>query len=758
MARVNVTSWLVVFLCCAVFPAVVAQLGITQTTATLSEARDWLAATSSGDLVLFGGGVNATPYTPSDRVDICNVTSRSWTTATLSIPRIELAAASSSNLVFFGGGSYIETPVYDRVDIYNVSNGSWSTASLSQARHRLAATSVGNLILFGGGYNDTGPSNVIDIYNVTNKTWTTATLSQARGNLAATSVTDRYALFAGGTNGTGPLNIVDIFDLLSRMWNTTTLSQPRSSLTAASVSDLAFFVNGNDGQVSNLVDIFNATAQTWSTATLSQARSDIAAASVGDIIAFGGGYNDSTDFSVVDMYNVTSNIWFTTTLSQARDYLAATSSLNKIFFGGGIDVMVFNVVDIFEVPLSPMSPMSLLQPQLTSSPHTLQPIVFTSTTVTSSRTIPSSVVTNTSLSTFEGLPSGAIVGIVVGTATLLIGVGVILFLILFIKRRKQRKRRTREYNENSSTMQQQIGTVVIESVTNTTTNDEMNATFLSSTFQPGTETLKGPFSGQIPLNELKIGNEIGQGTYGRVCVGKWQKYRVALKFCQNKGTMDEFLREANLMMSLPPHPNVVRMYGVSIDGTQPVIVMEYCEGGSLDKLLYDMNQQISNDLKIRWVYEIALGMSHLHKFNIIHRDLAARNILLSHPNFNEAHPKISDFGMSRVLRQDIEGRTVNKSGPACWMSPESIGKQVYSKKSDVWMFGVLVYEIAARREPHNERNPFDVLKEISEKGLTPVIPNDCPNKLRQLMRMCWNMDPQQRPTFETICTVLGSVA
>ena len=85
---------------------------------------------------------------------------------------------------------------------------------------------------------------------------------------------------------------------------------------------------------------------------------------------------------------------------------------------------------------------------------------------------------------------------------------------------------------------------------------------------------------EISLNELEIGSEIGSGTYGRVCVGKWKnKYRVALKFCQNRGKIDEFMREANLMISLPPHPNVVQMFGVCIEGTQPIIVMEYCSGG-----------------------------------------------------------------------------------------------------------------------------------------------------------------------------------
>jgi hypothetical protein len=231
MARVNVTSWLVVLLCCAVFVAIVGQSGISQTTATLSEARYQLAATSLGDLVFFGGGNNATG--PSDRVDIYDVTSGIWTAATLSVPRFALAAASAGNLVFFAGGCCYSA----QVDIYNMSNGSWNTASLSQARAELAATSVGNLVLFGGGCCDTYGNfvNVVDIYNVPSNTWTTATLSQARGYLAATSVANRYVLFAGGCC---PSNVVDIFDSLYGMWNAATLSWSRTIEDGVHTADI----------------------------------------------------------------------------------------------------------------------------------------------------------------------------------------------------------------------------------------------------------------------------------------------------------------------------------------------------------------------------------------------------------------------------------------------------------------------------------------------------------------------------------------
>jgi mitogen-activated protein kinase kinase kinase 9 len=336
----------------------------------------------------------------------------------------------------------------------------------------------------------------------------------------------------------------------------------------------------------------------------------------------------------------------------------------------------------------------------------------------------------------------------------LIVAAIILLIVFLRKKRKNKKSKTEKDIEQGAVKDEKHETVVLENVPNTVMLTETNTTL--TTYQPGTgtETLKSLTPGQIPFNELEIGNDIGEGNCGRVCVGKWKKYRVALKFCQNRGKMEEFLREANLMISLPPHPNVVRMYGVSIDGTQPIIVMEYCAGGSLDKLLYDSQEQISKEQKMRWVHEIALGMCHLHKHNIVHRDLAARNILLLHPYPNDSHLKISDFGMSRVLRQSIEGKTLNRIGPIRWMAPESIRDQVYSKYSDVWMFGVLVFEIVAQHEPHVDIDPNEVSVLIRDKGMTPKIPSKCPQKLRELMQMCWQVRPEQRPSFEAICAML----
>jgi len=205
------------------------------------------------------------------------------------------------------------------------------------------------------------------------------------------------------------------------------------------------------------------------------------------------------------------------------------------------------------------------------------------------------------------------------------------------------------------------------------------------------------------------------------------------------------------MIDLPPHPNVVQVFGVSLDGPQPVIVMEYCAGGSLDTLLFDSNLKLSDEQKLRFVRGIALGMLHLHELNIVHRDLAARNILLT----ASGDPKISDFGMSRILQKEEEGKTKKNLGPIRWMAPESLAQQTYSKKSDVWSFGIVVYEIVARREPHTEVNPLEVGLLIRDRHLTPKIPRHCPPILREVMQFFWQADPNQRPSFKEIRRLLA---
>jgi len=672
--------------------AVVAQSGLTQATTTLSEARYSLAATSSGELIFFGGGYNKTTYAPSARVDIGNVTSGIWTTATLSIPRGKLVAASSGNLIFFAGGS--GTTYYNQVDIYNISDGSWNTATLSQARAYIAATSLGTLVFFAGGWNGKEDSNLVDIYNISDGSWNVMTLSQNRSLVAAASV-ENLVLFGGGYNFNVSSQRVDIFNVTVGSWMTASLSVARRDLVAVSSGRLVFFGGGYNGSADfNVVDIFDSISQTWSTATLSQARANLAATSVRDIVVFGGGTPDGfTASAVVDICNVTSNIWFTATLSQRRWLLAATSSTNKMFFGGGIGENLSNVVDIFCV-YGPCPPNQQL-----------------------------------------------LLGIVLGILAFLF-LGSLLFIFLFLKTRRKMQKSKLKTEQELREMEVDSKYVTV----GTQDESEVQRDAWKECFF--TQTAMSRL--QIPYKDLIIEKDIGEGGYGKVQLGRWNSAPVALKFCRTKTNTEEFMREVKLMVKLPPHPNVVQMYGVTLDGPQPIIVMEYCNGGSLDKLLFNSKSKISDDRRIELVRGIAIGMLHLHKHNIIHRDLAARNILLA----ANGVPKISDFGMSRILEKADEGKSNSNVGPVCWLAPESISSRNYSKKSDVWTFGIVIYEIVAQCEPHKDKNVFDVGVQIRDNGLTPEIPNDCPSLLRQLMEMCWNKQPDQRPTFEMICAML----
>jgi len=143
---------------------------------------------------------------------------------------------------------------------------------------------------------------------------------------------------------------------------------------------------------------------------------------------------------------------------------------------------------------------------------------------------------------------------------------------------------------------------------------------------------------------------------------------------------------------------------------------------------------------------IAAGMHHLHRENIVHRDLAARNILLD----ELGTAKISDFGMARVLDGEKGGQTASNIGPIRWMSPESIRYKQYSTKSDVWSFGIVIFEIVARKEPHEDESLLDVGMKIRDNAATPEMPKNTPVLLEQLCRQCWKVDPEARPTFKEV--------
>jgi predicted Ser/Thr protein kinase len=428
-------------------------------------------------------------------------------------------------------------------------------------------------------------------------------------------------------------------------------------------------------------------------------------------------------------------------VSQSRYNLAATSSINKIIFGGGqsSSTNFLNTVDILDINTNlsyvfttPSLP-SQSTPPLATPSYLWLSTPFSSVLPVSTQNSSSSY----SNANNHNLSSADLIGIIVGSALVVVASGLVVFLILFLKRRKQKKEHKKKQSPEPD-----ITVPSLPSATTVITNSQYVAI---TSEKPKT------FQQQI-TEDIVVEKELGKGSYGKVCLGRWNDNPVALKFCKEKEGLDDFLKEAGLMVDLPPHPNIVQVFGISIDGPQPILVLEYCAGGSLDKFLFSSTQPLSDEKKIQLVKGIARGMLHLHRHNIIHRDLAARNILLT----ATGEPKISDFGMSRVLqREDEEGQTKTNIGPIRWMAPESIARRKYSKKSDVWTFGIVVWEIVAQREPHTETDIIDVAVQIRDKGLVPKIPENCPPLLRDVMLLCWKQQPEERPTFKEICHFLG---
>ncbi|KAL6056920.1 receptor protein-tyrosine kinase [Balamuthia mandrillaris] len=251
---------------------------------------------------------------------------------------------------------------------------------------------------------------------------------------------------------------------------------------------------------------------------------------------------------------------------------------------------------------------------------------------------------------------------------------------------------------------------------------------------------------QIDFDELEFTEKIGEGAFGLVWKGKWRTMDVAIKCLklESEDELLEFSKETKVMKHLRPHRNVVNLLGVCMD--PPCIVMRYLPNGSLTSYLRSNTESITDEMIISWAKDTAAGMFHLHKEGFIHRDLATRNLLLD----DALHVKVADFGMSKAL-EESKDVTTTEVGPIKWMAPESLSSKVFSSKSDVWAFGVTLWEMITRgEEPFPELSMMQTVLVVcqEERHLTP--PEGSPPILAEIMQDCFQRDPEKRPEFEDI--------
>ncbi|KAM7543126.1 hypothetical protein Aperf_G00000006859 [Anoplocephala perfoliata] len=290
---------------------------------------------------------------------------------------------------------------------------------------------------------------------------------------------------------------------------------------------------------------------------------------------------------------------------------------------------------------------------------------------------------------------------------------------------------------------------------------------------------------EIPLSFLHIERPLGQGAFGFVFQGSAVKLPggivgpvpVAIKTPggdatgsligptsapENSSEADvvAFVQEIEMMKFIGKHENVIQLYATSSYNGRPVIVMEYAAKGSLANYLHKNHQSLATQSRsltvscfFRFAQQIANGMAYLASKGIVHRDLATRNVVLS----KNWVAKVADFGLTRKVEFYYR---MHGSGPVPlkWMAPESVFQKLFTSKSDVWSFGVLLWELFSLGEsPASDVTNSDFLRALRKGQLLFPQPEFADDSLyKALMQRCWSLQPECRPSFCEIGNILSS--
>uniref|UniRef100_A0A8C9P7Q0 Tyrosine-protein kinase n=1 Tax=Spermophilus dauricus TaxID=99837 RepID=A0A8C9P7Q0_SPEDA len=258
--------------------------------------------------------------------------------------------------------------------------------------------------------------------------------------------------------------------------------------------------------------------------------------------------------------------------------------------------------------------------------------------------------------------------------------------------------------------------------------------------------------------DLVLGEQIGRGNFGEVFSGRLRADNtlVAVKSCRETLPPDlkaKFLQEARILKQYS-HPNIVRLIGVCTQKQPIYIVMELVQGGDFLTFLRTEGARLRVKTLLQMVGDAAAGMEYLESKCCIHRDLAARNCLVTEKNVL----KISDFGMSR---EEADGIYAASGGlrqvPVKWTAPEALNYGRYSSESDVWSFGILLWETFSLGASPYPNLSNQQTREFVETGGRLPCPELCPDAVFRLMEQCWAYEPGQRPSFSTIYQELQSI-
>ncbi|EDO47110.1 predicted protein, partial [Nematostella vectensis] len=279
---------------------------------------------------------------------------------------------------------------------------------------------------------------------------------------------------------------------------------------------------------------------------------------------------------------------------------------------------------------------------------------------------------------------------------------------------------------------------------------------------------------EIPRDRVVLKDKLGEGEFGIVMEGELlieeeAPRKVAIKMLKSDADRTDhkdMLRELDMFKGIGQHENVVSLIGACTLGMPLYIITEFIAGGTLLELLREsrcitssyVNANLVSKLSGKDLLKLALGaargMRHISGNRFVHRDLATRNVLVT----EDLTAKITDFGLSRDIYSD--GIYLNAKGgklPLKWMAPESLLDYVYTTQSDIWSFGVLMWEVwSFGAMPYSAVVPNELLSMLMS-GFRLSRPPLCPEEIYDVMMSCWNAEPEVRPSFAKLCTVLESL-
>ncbi|KAM9395324.1 fibroblast growth factor receptor 2-like isoform 8-T10 [Salvelinus alpinus] len=288
---------------------------------------------------------------------------------------------------------------------------------------------------------------------------------------------------------------------------------------------------------------------------------------------------------------------------------------------------------------------------------------------------------------------------------------------------------------------------------------------------------------EFSRDRLTLGKPLGEGCFGQVVMAEAlgidkdkpkEAITVAVKML--KGTYDatekdlsDLVSEMEMMKMIGKHKNIINLLGACTQDGPLYVIVEYASKGNLRENLrarrppgmeysYDINrcsdEQLAFKDLVSCTYQVARGMEYLASQKCIHRDLAARNVLVTESNFM----KIADFGLARDVHNiDYYKKTTNGRLPVKWMAPEALFDRVYTHQSDVWSFGVLMWEIFTLGGSPYPGIPVEELFKLLKEGHRMDKPGNCTNELYMMMKDCWHAISSHRPTFKQLVEDLDRI-